>query len=144
MPRCPRWRSCESTAARVADLGGFDDGPRRIREETQSLAELLANCEGEGRPFTESDLLTVMPPILEGLACVHTAGVLLRDIKPSNILIQCDGRPVPIDFGAAKQAVAEHSWSLAPYTRRPDPFGQSQQHFAIRSYGIRISGGAGR
>ena len=86
-------------------------------EDGQSLAELLAGREAEGRPFTASDLLAVMTPLLEGLARVHAAGVLHRDIKPSNILIrQRDGRPVLIDFGAAKQATARFSKSQAPYT----------------------------
>ena len=87
----------------------YEDGP--------SLAEVLASREAEGRPFTESDLQAVMQPMLEGLARVHAAGVLHRDIKPSNILIRRrDGRPVLIDFGAAKQAAAQFSKSQAPYT----------------------------
>ena len=86
-------------------------------EHGQSLAELLSVREGERRPFTESDLLAVMTPLLEGLARVHAAGVLHRDIKPSNILIRGrDERPVLIDFGAAKQATARFSKSQAPYT----------------------------
>ena len=86
-------------------------------EEGQSLAEVLAMRESEGRPFTESDLLAVMTPVLEGLAGVHAAGVLHRDIKPSNILIRRrDGRPMLIDFGASKQATARFSKSQAPYT----------------------------
>ena len=86
-------------------------------EEGQSLAELLASRESEGRPFTEQELLAVMTPVLEGLARVHAAGVLHRDIKPSNILIRrSDGRPVLIDFGAAKQAAAKYTKSQAPYT----------------------------
>ena len=86
-------------------------------EDGRSLAEVLATREADGLPFTESDLLAVMTPLLEGLARVHAAGVLHRDIKPSNILIRRrDGRPVLIDFGAAKQAAAKYSKSQAPYT----------------------------
>ncbi len=86
-------------------------------EEGQSLAEVLASREAEGRPFAAADLLEVMRPVLEGLERVHAAGVLHRDIKPSNILIRRrDGRPVLIDFGAAKQATARFSKSQAPYT----------------------------
>ena len=86
-------------------------------EDGRSLAEVLARRESEGRSFTESDLLAVMTPVLEGLARVHAAEVLHRDIKPSNILIRrADERPVLIDFGAAKQATARFTKSLAPYT----------------------------
>ncbi len=86
-------------------------------EEGQSLAEVLASREAEGRPFAAGDLMGVMQPVLEGLERVHAAGVLHRDIKPSNILIRRrDGRPVLIDFGAAKQATARFSKSQAPYT----------------------------
>ena len=86
-------------------------------EDGRSLAEVLARREAEGHPFTESDLRTVMTPVLEGLARVHAAEVLHRDIKPSNILIRrADERPVLIDFGAAKQAAARFSKSQAPYT----------------------------
>ena len=83
----------------------------------QSLAQVLASRESEGSPFEESDLLAVMVPLLEGLAYVHAAWILHRDIKPSNILIRRrDGRPVLIDFGAAKQLVANRTKSMAPYT----------------------------
>ena len=81
------------------------------------LSELLRKREAAGQPFTESDLLGIAIPLAQGLAHIHRAGVIHRDIKPANILVrQSDQRPVLIDFGAAKQAVAEHSRSLAPYT----------------------------
>ena len=81
------------------------------------LSEMLRQRESAGRPFTESDLLGIAIPLAEGLAHIHRAGVIHRDIKPANILVRrADHRPVLIDFGAAKQAVAEHSRSLAPYT----------------------------
>ena len=81
------------------------------------LSELLRQREAAGQPFTESDLLGIAIPLAQGLAHIHRAGVIHRDIKPANILVrQSDQRPVLIDFGAAKQAVAEHSRSLAPYT----------------------------
>ena len=86
-------------------------------EDGRSLAEVLAIREAEGHPFTDSDLLAVMMPLLEGLARVHAAGGLHQDIKPSNILIRKrDEQPVLIDFGAAKQATARFSRSQAPYT----------------------------
>ena len=83
----------------------------------QPLSEVLRQREEDGRPFEETDLLAVGVPLAEGLAHVHRARILHRDIKPANILIrQADQRPVLIDFGAAKQSIAEHTRSLAPYT----------------------------
>lgn len=83
----------------------------------EPLSALLLAREREGRPFGETDLLAVVEPLLQGLGHVHSAGVIHRDIKPSNILIRrADSRPLLIDFGAAKQKVAEHTKSFAPYT----------------------------
>ena len=83
----------------------------------QPLSQVLREREAAGQPFTESDLLAIAVPLAEGLAHIHKAGVIHRDIKPANILVRrADRQPVLIDFGAAKQAVAEHSRSLAPYT----------------------------
>ena len=83
----------------------------------QPLAEVLRRREAEGCPFEEAELLAVAVPLVEGLAHVHRQGVLHRDIKPANILIRrADGLPILIDFGAAKQLVAEQTRSFAPYT----------------------------
>jgi len=44
--------------------------------------------------------LTIITQVARGLNAVHQAGVLHRDIKPDNILIEeKSGRPVLIDFG---------------------------------------------
>ena len=79
-------------------------------EDGLPLSEFLARREAEGNPFTETDLLAVMRPLLTALEVVHGEQVLHRDIKPENIFIRrkdaLAGRPaepVLIDFGAAKQ-----------------------------------------
>ena len=86
-------------------------------EDGMPLSELLARREALGKPLDQADLMSIAEPLIESLSKVHKAGVLHRDIKPSNILIRReDGRPVLIDFGAAKQTVAQQTRSLAPYT----------------------------
>ena len=83
----------------------------------QPLSRILRDRESERRPLSEADLLAVAVPLAEGLAHVHRAGLLHRDVKPANILIRRDDQcPVLIDFGAAKHSFADSTKSLAPYT----------------------------
>jgi hypothetical protein len=48
-----------------------------------------------------------MLPVLDGLALVHAAGFIHRDIKPDNLHIRTDGTPVLLDFGSARTAVGK-------------------------------------
>jgi serine/threonine protein kinase len=75
-------------------------------EEGRSLKDWLARL---GRTPTQSDLDRILAPLLDALAFVHAQGLLHRDIAPDNIIIRDDGSPCLIDFGAARQAVAERS-----------------------------------
>jgi Tol biopolymer transport system component len=70
-------------------------------EEGQSLAAYL---RAHGGFLAEPLLLKIFLPILNGLQAVHEAGVLHLDIKPDNIYLRRDGRPLLIDFGSARQA----------------------------------------
>jgi serine/threonine protein kinase len=60
----------------------------------------------------ETRLKEWLAPLLDGLHAVHAAGFLHRDIKPDNIFIRADGKPVLIDFGAARQALGGETKSL--------------------------------
>jgi non-specific serine/threonine protein kinase len=67
-------------------------------EKGLSLSQMLQ----QGRRFDEESLMALVKPIAEGLERVHEGGVIHRDIKPANILVDETGRPVLIDFGAAR------------------------------------------
>jgi peptidoglycan hydrolase-like protein with peptidoglycan-binding domain len=51
-------------------------------------------------------------PLLEGLEGVHAIGFLHRDIKPANLMVDDQGRPTLIDFGAARTAMAGRSTTM--------------------------------
>lgn len=57
----------------------------------------------EEGPITGPDLYWLAEGLAEGIASVHAVGVLHRDVKPSNVLME--GRtPILIDFGLARVA----------------------------------------
>ena len=55
------------------------------------------------RPLSESQLLAIIRPLLDGLRIIHAAEFVHRDIKPGNIHMRTDTHPVLLDFGAARQ-----------------------------------------
>ncbi len=66
--------------------------------EGQSLADLIA-ARG---PLPEAQVLDWARQLLDALAYCHSKGVIHRDIKPQNIIIQPDGQAVLVDFGLVK------------------------------------------
>ncbi|HEY7240986.1 MAG TPA: serine/threonine-protein kinase [Burkholderiales bacterium] len=87
---------------RVHSVFEFNDTAYMVMrfEEGETLAALLERRH----VLSESELLRVLMPVIEGLELVHKAGFIHRDIKPDNILIRADGSSVLLDFGSARQA----------------------------------------
>lgn len=52
--------------------------------------------------FSESEVIPWGVQILNALGYCHAQGIIHRDIKPQNLLIQPDGQVVLVDFGLAK------------------------------------------
>lgn len=79
----------------------------------------------------EKGLVELLQPLLDGLAVLHAARVLHRDIKPDNIQVRADdGRLVLLDFGSAGQAVAVSDQAavvVTPGYAPPEQYGLGQQ-----------------
>jgi serine/threonine protein kinase len=53
-------------------------------------------------PLQVIDTLLAVASVADGLAHVHRAGVLHRDVTPRNVLFDADGRPMLSDLGVAR------------------------------------------
>ena len=105
----------EAAAARLSDHPGIvtahdagilpDDRPYLIMDLC-SGGSLTQWLKPENRP-SEERVRQVGVRIADALAAVHACGVLHRDVKPANILIDSFGNPGLADFGLAAVAGAE-------------------------------------
>jgi serine/threonine protein kinase len=64
--------------------------------------------------FTEGFIRKVFAYLMNGLREVHANKLLHLDIKPANIFISMEGRPVLLDFGAARITLSEEAMKLKP------------------------------
>jgi hypothetical protein len=122
----------EQVAVKRMRPGGAAE-PARVRREIAAL-RLLAlpgvvrlldeGTEDDGRPFFVMERVEGAPfpgaprtprwswsalaertvALLEVLARVHAAGVVHRDLKPGNVLVSAEGRPIVLDFGLSRGA----------------------------------------
>ncbi|MDI2125545.1 serine/threonine-protein kinase [Yinghuangia seranimata] len=68
--------------------------------EGPSLAQLLA----AGERFAPDSAARIGRHVARALAAAHAAGIVHRDVKPSNVMLARDGRVLVVDFGIAKHS----------------------------------------
>ena len=84
----------------------------------ETLRDLLRRFP---RGLTLATALQLFRGVLSGLGAVHAAGIVHRDIKPDNVLLDREGRPLITDFGIAllgdqlRLTTAETAYGTAAY-----------------------------
>ena len=61
----------------------------------------------EGEPLPLAQVVELLLPLAEALDHAHSKGVIHRDVKPSNAILDEDGHPVLTDFGLVKSLTEE-------------------------------------
>ena len=70
--------------------------------EGMSLADRV-----EDHPLDPREAAELVGKLARGLSAVHHAGIVHRDIKPHNVMIDKDGQPLLMDFGLARQTTSD-------------------------------------
>lgn len=58
-------------------------------------------------PMSEAELMSLLAALLGALGTLHRAQCFHRDISLDNVLIRSDGKPVLLDFGAARKTIGD-------------------------------------
>lgn len=83
----------------IHDFGGVSNTQYLVMEyvEGESLAEYLERVKP-----AQLQRFAIIKKIIEAVAYAHQNGVIHRDLKPGNLLIDAEGQPRIIDFGLAR------------------------------------------
>lgn len=79
--------------------GGFGSQPFYAMELVRGLA---LNEYAAARNLSIQKRVALLAEICDGVAHAHAQGVVHRDLKPGNILVDSEGRPKILDFGIAR------------------------------------------
>ncbi|MBI1242687.1 MAG: protein kinase [Nostoc sp. RI_552] len=99
-PQIPRFR------ASLQVLVGSKDFFFLVQDyiDGSSYYQLLEQRQGQGKNFTEEEVITMLEQILPVLSYIHSRDVVHRDISPDNLIWRSsDHLPMLIDFGGVKQ-----------------------------------------
>jgi formylglycine-generating enzyme required for sulfatase activity/tetratricopeptide (TPR) repeat protein/ribosomal protein S27E len=93
----------------VHEVGEDSGRPYLVSDFVQGVT--LADLLSSRRP-TPLEAAKLLAEVADALHFAHERGVVHRDVKPSNIMLGDDGRPLIMDFGLAKREAGEITMTL--------------------------------
>ncbi len=137
-------RLCHRHVVEVIDVDVCGDQHFMVMEYIcgENLREMLRDRALPGRGFFGPRLTALLfHDLADALACVHGAGLIHRDITPSNVMIRDDGIVKLIDFGVSRLASAAPATTpgrlkgkigyMAPEYLRGEPYDHRVDIFAL-------------
>ncbi len=87
----------------VYQFGDFDGNyyMAMVFVEGQDLRQILKDYADQQKRMPITDVMNIVKGIGSALDYAHNRGVIHRDVKPSNIMLDAENRPVLTDFGLA-------------------------------------------
>ncbi len=92
--------------------------------------DLLDLIEQQSPLLTPSNIMSMLRRMLDAIGYIHAQGLLHRDISPDNILVDEVGKPILIDFGAAREQASRKTRVLTAVSVVKD--GYSPQEFYLQ------------
>jgi DNA-binding response OmpR family regulator/predicted Ser/Thr protein kinase len=138
----------EEEAHILTKLAGYKGVPKvfdmiEIKSKSALIQEFISGktlYEVIERELEEAEIESVVIQLADVVAHSHDIGIIHRDIKPGNVMVQPDGTIKLLDFGAAKELrekeVSDTVTGSRPYMAPEQIMGKSQKRSDVWALGV--------